>query len=236
MAELPAPTYRLDGDIAVITHDDGKANVVGPTTLDAFHEHLDRAAQEARAVVIVGREGRFSAGFDLSVMTSSEEAMRELVSDGAELLCRMYEYQLPIVAASTGHALAMGALLLLASDVRVGAQGPYKIGLTEVAIGMPLPIFAIEFARDRLVPTAFRHATLGARIYDADGAAEVGYLDEAVPADQVVQVALAHARELAGYRTGAYGRSKELMNEGLCAHVRDTLADDIGLLTGPRDT
>lgn len=233
MADLPVPTYTLDGDIAVITHDDGKANVVGPATLEAFRAHLARASDEARAVVLVGREGKFSAGFDLSVMTSSDEAMRNLVSDGAELLCEMYEYPLPIVAACTGHALAMGALLLLASDFRVGAQGPFKIGLTEVAIGMPLPIFVIEFGKDRLLPTAFTRATLGAEIFDADGAAEIGYLDAAVPVDRVVDEAMDRARTLAGYRTGAYARSKRLAHEGVCARVRATLAEDMGTLSGP---
>ncbi|MBS1846741.1 MAG: crotonase/enoyl-CoA hydratase family protein [Actinobacteria bacterium] len=233
MSEPAAPTYTLDGDVAIITHDDGKANVVGPATLDALNAHLDRAASEARSVVLVGRDGKFSAGFDLSVMTSSEDAMRSLVSDGAELLCKMYEHPLPIVSACTGHALAMGALLLLASDVRIGAEGPFKIGLTEVAIGMPLPIFVIEFARDRLLPTAFTRATLGAEIFDAPGAAAIGYLDEAVPAGDVIGVAVDRARTLAGYRTGAYSRSKRLAHQALCARVRATLADDMATLSGP---
>jgi enoyl-CoA hydratase len=233
MSEAPVPTYHLDGDIAVITHDDGKANVVGPSTLEALHEHLGRAAAEARAVVLVGRDGRFSAGFDLSVMTSSDDAMRALVTDGAELLCTMYEYPLPIISACTGHALAMGALLLLASDVRVGATGPFKIGLTEVAIGMPLPIFVIEFARDRLLTTAFTRATLGAEVFDPAGAAQVGYLDEAVPADALLTTAMDRATVLAGYRTGAYARSKQLAHEALCVRVRATLAEDMATLSGP---
>lgn len=233
MSEASVPTYHLDGTIAVITHDDGKANVVGPSTIAAFHEHLDRAATEARAVVVVGREGRFSAGFDLSVMTSSEDAMRNLVTDGAELLCTMYEHPLPIISACTGHALAMGALLLLASDRRVGADGPFKIGLTEVAIGMPLPIFVIEFARERLLPTAFTRATLGAEIFDPTGAAQIGYLDESVAADAVVTTAMDRAGVLAGYRSGAYARSKRLAREGLCTRVRATLAEDMATLTGP---
>lgn len=233
MSDLPIPTYRLVDEIAVITHDDGKANVVGPATIEAFHTHLGRAASEARAVVFVGRDGKFSAGFDLSVMTTSTEAMRTLVSDGAELLCTMYEYPLPIVAACTGHALAMGALLLLASDVRVGAEGPFKVGLTEVAIGMPLPIFVIEFARERLAPTAFTRATLCAEIFDPAGAAAIGYLDEAVPAQDVVDVAMERATTLAGYRTGAYSRSKHLAHDALCERVRASLAADIATLDGP---
>lgn len=233
MSEPALPSYHLDGTIAVITHDDGKANVVGPATITALHEHLDRAAEEARGVVIVGREKRFSAGFDLGVMTSSDDAMRALVADGAELLCTMYEYPLPIVAACTGHALAMGALLLLASDVRVGAEGPFKIGLTEVAIGMPLPIFVIEFARDRLLPTAFTRATLGAQTFDPAGAAAVGYLDETVPADRVLATAMERASALAAYRTGAFARSKQLAREALCVQVRATLDEDVATLKGP---
>lgn len=233
MTDPALPTYRLDDSIAVITHDDGKANVVGPATLTTFHAHLERAATEARAVVLVGREGKFSAGFDLNAMTESEEAMRSLVAGGAELLCTMSEFPLPIVSACTGHALAMGALLLLASDVRVGADGPFKLGLTEVAIGMPLPIFVIEYARDRLLPTEFTRATLGAHVYDPNGAALAGYLDRVVAVDDVVATALDEARLLASYRTGAFSRSKQLTNEALCTQVRATLNDDLATLTGP---
>lgn len=236
MADSPTlalPTYRLDGTVAVITHDDGKANVVGPDTIRVLHEHLDRAAQEARVVLLVGREGRFSAGFDLSVMTSSTEAMRTLVADGAELLCAMYEHPLPIVSACTGHALAMGALLLLASDVRIGAEGSHKLGLTEVAIGMPLPIFVLEFTRERLARTALTRATLGATIYDPAGAVAVGYLDDVVPGDRLMETALGEAHRLAEFRTGAYSRSKRLAHDALCARVRAGLAEDIATLTGP---
>ena len=234
MADAPAlPTYRLDGDVAVITHDDGKANVVGPATLDALHTAFERAAGEARAIVLTGREGRFSAGFDLSVMTESEEAMRSLVADGAELLCTMYEHPLPIISASTGHALAMGALFLLASDIRVGADGPFKVGLTEVAIGMPLPIFVIELARDRLSSAQLTRATLGAEVYDPTGAVEAGYLDRVVPAPQLMDAALDEARLLGGYRSGAFARSKRLARTAVVERIRATTAADVATLSGP---
>lgn len=233
MSDLALPTYHQDDTVAVITMDDGKANVVGPNTLAAFREHLARAESEARAVLFVGRPGKFSAGFDLNVMTESEESMRSLVADGAEFLCAMSEYPLPIVSASTGHALAMGALMLLASDLRIGADGLFKVGLTEVAIGMPLPIFVIEFARARLLPTALVAATLGAQIYDPQGAADVGYLDRVVESEDLVDVALAEARKLGQYRTGAFSRSKRLLNKAMCAHIRATLNDDVASITGP---
>ena len=101
-------------------------------------------------MAIIGRPGKFSAGFDLSVMTAGPDQARDLLRAGAELALRIYTFPLPVLLGATGHALAMGAILLMAADVRIGADGPFKVGLPEVEIGMPLPIFAVEFARDRL--------------------------------------------------------------------------------------
>ncbi|HYF45610.1 MAG TPA: enoyl-CoA hydratase-related protein, partial [Acidimicrobiales bacterium] len=97
-----ALTYELDGAVAVVRLDDGKANALGPATVTALDEALTRAEGEAGALLLLGREGKFSAGFDLSVMTSGEEAMRGLVRSGAELLMRIYGSPLPIVAAANG--------------------------------------------------------------------------------------------------------------------------------------
>jgi enoyl-CoA hydratase len=233
MTDLAALSYHLDGDVAILTLDDGKANAVSPALLEALNGALDRARDEARAVVLAGRPGKFSAGFDLSVMTRSTEAMRDLVQSGAELLLRWYEYDLPTVAACTGHALAAGALLLLTTDVRIGSDSPAKIGLNEVAIGMPLPIFAVEFARDRLTKKTFTQATMGACVFSPEEAAVAGYLDRVVPADTVLDEAVAEARRLATLSTGAYARTKHAARQATIDHVRATLADDMAKLTGP---
>ena len=121
-------SYELDGSVAVIRIDDGKANAISHDLVDELHAALDRAEAEARAVVLVGREGRFSAGFHLPTMTAGTEEMQGLVTAGAELLLRLYLLPRPLVVACTGHALAAGALLLLAADVRIGAAGEFKIG------------------------------------------------------------------------------------------------------------
>ena len=125
--------YRLDDTVAVLTFDDGKANAYSHDALAAIGEGLDRAEQEATAVLLAGRPGKFSAGFDLSVMTAGDEPMRALVSAGAQLALRVFTFPMPVVAACTGHGLAMGAIMLLVCDARVGADGPFKIGLNEVA-------------------------------------------------------------------------------------------------------
>ena len=145
-----ALTYELDGKVAVLSIDDGKANAIGHEMIDDMNTALDKAEHEARSVMIIGRPGRFSAGFDLSVMTGEPRGMQALVKAGADLILRLYMHPQPVIAACTGHALAAGSLLLLASDTRIGIKGDFKIGLNEVAIGMALPIFAVELARDRL--------------------------------------------------------------------------------------
>ncbi len=221
------PAYELDGEVAVVRLDDGKANALGPATIEALDAALTRAEDEAGALLLIGREGRFSAGFDLSVMTSGVDAMQGLVRSGAELLMRLYGSPLPTVAACTGHALAMGGLLLLASDTRIGADGPFKIGLNEVAIGMGLPVFAVELARERLSPRHFTEATIQGRVYDPAGAADAGYLDRVVPADQLATLARDEAGRLAGLRRGAVGHTKVRARRAVIDHVMATLDDDI---------
>ena len=229
-AEKTGPlTTTIEDGVAVLRFDDGKANVLSHAAIDAFEAALDRATEEAGAVCIVGREGRLCAGFDLAVMTGEPDGMRQLVSRGAELLMRIYLHPQPVVVAVTGHALAAGALLALACDVRIGADVPAKIGLNETSIGMPLPQFAAELARDRLTPAAFTRATLAAEIYDPAGAVEAGYLDRVVPADEVEVAAIAEANRLSAYRTGAYARTKEVLRRATVDRVRAGTAADLAL-------
>ena len=227
-------TYDLDGTVAMIRLDDGKANAISHELLDALHEALDRAESEARAVVIAGRDGRFSAGFHLPTMTEGTEAMRGLVTAGAELLLRLYLFPRPVVVACTGHALAAGALILLVGDIRVGAAGDFKIGLNEVAIGMQLPVFAVELARDRLTPSQFTAATMGARIYSPDEATAAGYLDLVVAPDELLPTATAEAARLAELRTGAYAETKLRARATTVDFARSTLHEDMAHMEVPQ--
>jgi enoyl-CoA hydratase len=224
-------SLERDGGVAVITIDDGKANALSPDVLSMISESFDKAeADGATAVLLQGRPGRFSAGFDLSIMTGSTDGMRALVTQGAEVLLRIFTSPVPVVAACTGHALAAGALVLLVSDVRIGAEGDFKIGLNEVAIGMGLPIFAIEFARYRMPPSAFDSALLGEVFAPAD-AVRAGYLDRT--STDVVGEALATAQRLSALRRGAVSHSKQLARGAIAQHITDTLAADMAGLSGP---
>jgi enoyl-CoA hydratase len=223
-----AVSYELDGDVAVITVDDGKANALSHAVIDALGAALDRASNESKAVVLAGREGRFSAGFDLSVMKGGIDDVRALVTAGAELSLRVYTFEQPVVIACTGHALAAGAILLMSADVRIGAEGDFKIGLNEVAIGMPIPHFVSELARDRLSRRHLTNATALATIYDPARAVDAGFLDATAPPDQVIAAGRERAAALAetlsspafrATRTTVRGPVAEAIRGGLDADI-----------------
>jgi enoyl-CoA hydratase len=222
----PAVTTTIEDGVAVVRFDDGKVNVLGYATLEALTEALDQAKQDATAVCIVGREGAFSAGFDLSVMTQGIDSALALATAGGKFLLRLYLHPQPVVAAVTGHALAAGVLLAASCDVRIGAAVKAKIGLNETAIGMSLPSFGMELARDRLTPRALPAATLGAQLYDPRGAVEVGWLDQVVPADECESAAIAEARRLGEYSPAAYAQTKRMLREPTIERARAGTARD----------
>lgn len=221
-------SVETDGQVTTIRFDDGKANAVSHAVMDDLNAALDRAEAAGGAVLLLGRPGRFSAGFDLSVMKDGPDAARQMVRRGAELALRLYELPLPVVAGCTGHALAMGAIMLMASDIRIGAAGDFKIGLTEVAIGMPVPIFATELARDRLSPLQFTRAVSTAAVYAPDEAVLAGYLDEVVPAEDVAAVASERATALAeGLNPTAFRATRVNARGATLQRIRATLDADI---------
>jgi enoyl-CoA hydratase len=219
--------YAQKDAVARLDFDDGKANVITHGVLDAFRRALDRAEKDANAVLLVGRPGFFSAGFDLKEIGKGPEEARALVGAGAELLLRMAEAPLPIVAACGGHALAMGALVLLASDARIGAEGPFKIGLNEVGRGMTLPRFAVALARERLSRAHLGRAAIHADIYDPEGAVVAGFLDRVVSAAELEAQATADAARLAELPRRAFAETKRSVRALLLDRMREGLALDL---------
>lgn len=186
--------YRHDDGLAVITLDDGKVNAVSPALIGGVHAALDRAEADADAVLLLGRPGVFSAGFDLGVMRGGGAAAVDLVHAGFELAARMLAFPHPLVAASTGHAVAMGLFLLQSADYRVGTAGPFKYQANEVAIGLTVPRAAVEILRQRLAPAHFQRVAILSEPYTPDGAVAAGMLDTVVEADALIETAQAAVR------------------------------------------
>ncbi len=211
---------------ALLTMDDGKANALSFDMLDALDAGLDQAAATGKVLVFAGRPGKFSAGFDLKVMGAGGEPMMRLLRGGARISERLLAWETPVVLAVSGHALAMGALICLSADYRIGMRGNYKLGLNEVAIGMTLPWFGVELARARLVPTKFEEAVSLARIYDPEEAAAAGYIDEAVEPDELLARATDMARLLSSLDMAAHKATKARVREPLLTRLEEALKRD----------
>ena len=224
--------YEQRGPVALLTMDDGKANALSHDMVDALNEALTRAEAEAQAVLLAGRPGRLCAGFDLSVMTEGRQRALDLVTKGGNLLMRMFGYPRPLVLACTGHAMAAGALLLLASDLRIGARGDFKIALNEVSIGMSLPVFGVELARARLSKRHFTRAVLQSHVFDPEAACDAGYLDETETPEKLLETALERATALSALQNPAFSATKDRERGAIIAAVRETLEEDIAQMAG----
>jgi enoyl-CoA hydratase len=226
-------SFTLEENVALLRMDDGKANALSREMIEQLTAALARAESEASALVLAGREDRFCAGFDLKVMMSGPDAATSLLRSGADLLMALYGSPLPVVIACTGHAVAGGALVVLTGDHRVGARGAYRVGLNEVSIGLPVPVLAMELARDRLSRRALTDATLLARVYDGDGALAAGYFDAVVEPADVVATAHATATRLAGFSRTAFHATKTRLRRATIDHIRATLDADMRTLLSP---
>jgi enoyl-CoA hydratase len=201
-------SYELRDGVATITMDDGKVNALSLDMLTEVGAALDRAEGDGAVVVLSGREGRFSAGFDLPVLRGGGPDALPMLLGGFELAERMLSFPLPIVVACSGHAIAMGVFLVLSGDYRIGARGPFKITANEVAIGMTLPSVAIEICRQRLAPAHFQRATILAEVFGPDDAVTAGFLDRVVPADELAEAARAVATEYTKLDLAAHAATK----------------------------
>jgi enoyl-CoA hydratase len=218
--------YSLDKDLAIIQLDDGKANALGMDMIAALNVALDRVEKDAKAIIISGRAGVLSAGFDLKVMKSGPENTVKMVSSGAKLLARIMGLGMPVIIASSGHALAAGALLTLTGDFRIGVEGDFKYGLNETAIGMTMPNFGIDLAAHRMGAHHLSHTILMAEIYDPAGAMNIGYLDATCPPDQLMDQARSKAESLMALDLKAYKNTKRKLRQSTVDKILGELESD----------
>jgi enoyl-CoA hydratase len=227
-------TYRLKDSVATITMDDGKVNVMSVAMLSALNVALDQAAADHAVVVLTGRPGTFSAGFDLKTLTAGGPDAQKMVTMGFELGHRMLSFPTPIVVACTGHAIAMGVFLVLAADYRIGADGPFKIGANEVAIGITMPHFGVEMCRQRLAPAHFNRAVIFSEMYSPTDAVQAGFLDRVVPASDLQSEAQKFATALTKLNMTVHAASKLRLREQTLKAISAAIKADNGTLATAR--
>ncbi len=220
-------TYERVGSTARIRMDDGKANVMSTAMLGAVSEALYRAAAEKAIVVLSGRETIFSAGFDLKVFQSGDAAAgAAMVKAGAELALKVLTFPTPVVTVTQGHAYPMGAFLMLAADWRIGTLGDWRTGLNEVTIGLTLPRFALEVARQRLTPGYFSRTAMTGEMYGPDEALQAGFLDQLAPRDGLDAAVEAVIARLEKVDLASHAGTKARARAPAIAAVRAAMALD----------
>ena len=209
MTELA--TLESNGDVSIITLDDGKVNVFSPDMIEQLNIILDKVPEDKGSILIQGKEGMFSAGFDLKVMQGGDtEAMSKMAAGGFKLLARVYSFPRPVVVACSGHAIALGAFLLCCADYRVGAKGEYIVQANEVRNNMSIPTPILEISKSRISKAHWYRAILNAEAYNIEDSIEAGYLNEVVEATNLSNRAMEVANDLATLDHPHYKMTKEL--------------------------
>ena len=219
-------TYQLVDGTAMIVMDDGKANALSLEMLSALNQALDRAASDDAVVVLTGRQGIFSGGFDLKVLGAGGPDAAAMLEEGFLLALRLLEHPAPVIIACNGHAVAMGIFLLLSGDYRIGVKGPFRLVANEVALGLTMPLTAIEICRQRLAPSHFNRAVILAENYAPAEAVEAGFLDRVVDGLELVETARTVATELAQLDRAAHVATKSRARESSIAAIRKGLKTD----------
>jgi enoyl-CoA hydratase len=221
-------TYSRSGSVGSIVMDDGKANVMSLAMLNALHAAFDQAERDKTVAILKARGKHFSGGFDLNVFAKgSAEDQYLMVRAGAELALRILSFPTPVVAACQGNAYPMGAFLIMSCDHRIAAEGNFRIGMNEVAIGLTVPRFAIEIARQRLTPAYFNRVVMTSEMFAPVEAVTAGFFDRVVPADQLDRAADEAALALSTLNMAAHAATKARARGAVIKLIRSVIDEDI---------
>ena len=217
-------TLTTEGDVSIITLNDGKANVFSPEMSSTVSNLLDQVPGDKGSLVITGRPGIFSAGFDLKIISSGDtDAVATMVKAGFTLLARIYNFPRPVIAACSGHGVALGAFLLCCADYRLGAKGQFIVQANETRNNMSIPTPILEISKSRISKTHWYRAILNAEAYPVEKAIEPGYLDEVTEPDNLMIRAMEVANDLATLGHPHYKLTKDLDQKETLKRIHDAI-------------
>lgn len=229
----PAVTIGIQEGIAWITLDDGKVNALSTLRLGEIQAALDQAERADAVVVLRGRRGVFSAGFDLPTFQRGLDATVEMLRAGAQLVLRLLAFPRPVLVVCTGHAYPAGAFLMLAADVRLAVAGDHRIGLNETAIGLTVPRFALELTRHRLTPSGFA-LIQSAQMFGPEEARRLGYLDRVCTADALEAEVRGEAERLRDLDRASFMATKSRVHDRAIAAIAEAVEAELQTESGPK--
>ncbi|MBC8381007.1 MAG: crotonase/enoyl-CoA hydratase family protein [SAR92 clade bacterium] len=220
-------TYTYNDGVATISMDDGKANVLSHTMWEELEAAFDQAEKSGAIVLLKGRDGIFSGGFDLKEMAKGPEQAILLTARGSKMARRILAFPTPVIAVSTGHCIAMGAFLMLACDYRIGTDGAFKTGLNETLIGMTMHNFGIELARYRIPANYFNRCVINAEMWTPTGAITAGFYDQIVPAEQLDQASQMAAKGFSQLNMTAFNGTKNKSRKAFLQLLDECIESDL---------
>ena len=221
-------TLESKDDVSIITIDDGKANVFSKNMIDAFNECLDNVPSDKGSLIITGREGMFSAGFDLKVISSGDiEKIRDMTLNGFKLLARIFSFPRPVLAACSGHGIALGTFLLCCCDYRIGIKGEYMVGANEMRTNMVIPTPILELIKFRVTQSYKYRAVLGGEMFALEDATKTGIIDEITESNNLMNAAMEKAKDLSTMGNPSYSLTKELFIAKPLKKINDAI-DSLG--------
>ena len=220
----PIATLSKESDISIIKLDDGKANAFSHDMLSQVNELLAKVPRDSGALVITGREGLFSGGFDLKTLATGDmEKITKMVQLGYNLLLELFSFDRPIVAAVSGHSIALGLFVTCSADYRIAIDGKYVCQANEVRNNMDIPTQIMEILKARVNKKYFYPAVYHSDAYSVQESIEAGFIDEVVSEDQFMERVMEKAKELATLPHPFYANTKKTAQED----VRQKIADAI---------
>jgi enoyl-CoA hydratase len=220
-------TVQREGAVALVRVAHGPVNALDTSLCVALAETCEEFTRDTSvsAVVLTGNGRAFSAGVDLKrILAGGDEYTREFLPALARCFLAVFGLAKPTVAAVDGHAIAGGCVIACACDHAVAADGPLQIGLTELAVGAPLPTSAIEIVRSR-VRRRLREVVLHAGTYPPAEALEIGFVDEVVPAGSLQEHAATLAQRLARVPPDTYELTKRQLQRPALTAIRQRSAE-----------
>ncbi|WP_033289370.1 enoyl-CoA hydratase/isomerase family protein [Amycolatopsis jejuensis] len=221
---------ELDAGIALVTLDHGRGNTLDTATCRELVLKLEEAdAAGARAVVLTGSGNMFSAGVDLlSIDEGGARYLGDFLPALSDAFLAVFGYPRPVVAAVNGHAIAGGMVLAAACDHRIAAEGPGRIGVTELLVGVPFPLSALEILRCTYGTTPLPALIYsGATLTMAD-AQPRGIVDEVVPADELATRARELATRLGELPADAFAHTKAQLRQPYHERIAENrMSDDV---------
>lgn len=214
---------REDRDgVAVLRLEHGKVNAIDLELLTEVGERMEElAADPPLGLVLTGTGSNFSAGLDLvRFLSEDDDYLRQLLPALHGALLGLFTLPRPVIAAVNGHAIAGGFVLACACDYRVVANGPAKLGVTELPVGVPFPTGPLEMVRTAVGTRTARELIYSGRLFSTDEGVELGFANELVEPDRVVERAVELAATWGASPAPAFALTKRQLQQPTLERLR----------------